>query len=161
MTYERTPIFTYGTLRYGGALHNWLKGSTYLGTGTLTGYLLAEQECGAYPVAVRSDHPSLSENDHRPDVTALRPGIACRTVIGEVYGVRRDLLADLTAMELRAGYDATWQRIRMENYHGSTSYVDALAFTWTRDKFGPLVPTGDWFDVEPADWPTNNHKENA
>lgn len=117
------PLFVYGTLRMGGALHErYLDGEVVdHESATLTGFSL--RDVGAFPLMVH-------EQGH--------------TTYGEVMWMRPDSIGLHRAihMELGAGY--TMELVEVE-VPSMMERLPVLAFVWNNGDFGASrVPLNDW-----------------
>jgi gamma-glutamylcyclotransferase (GGCT)/AIG2-like uncharacterized protein YtfP len=130
-------LFTYGTLRPGGALDYWLQGpgvEVYAPKAELLGYTMYQSNYGNHPVIRRGP--------------------------GSVKGVIYKLMAysstfeNVVSMEVRAGYHAEWHESpgnllingKVLDY---SAYFEFLVFTWPEyEQVGKQVRSGDWFARE-------------
>lgn len=115
------PLFVYGTLRTGGALHQWVE----------NGVRDSER-------AVALDHALYMG----PGYPFLVPDLAS-VVHGEVLWMRNGPeLRRTAAMEVRAGY--TMELIDVE-VDSSPEPLPVLAFTWQQGVAGTYrIPSGEW-----------------
>lgn len=119
-------VFTYGTLRPGGALD-----------GAMSGRHIAR---ASLPDATLFRHPRA----RFPVLELDSPG---SDVIGDVFSVNVMDLAFVTGMELGAGYDVAWRTVTLDD--DSFTEVDAIVFGWPDYlPVGPVIRSGDWLSVE-------------
>ena len=124
METETLTFFTYGTLRRGGALHNWLEDHIVadLGEATIPRTRLHYGDFHTF-------YPYL--------VTDV-PGFAA---VGEVYELRlNDTTRDMLQMEQGAGY--TIEEVEAILTDGTP--IDVVVCTWHRGRIGKPVPDNDW-----------------
>lgn len=127
-----TYLFTYGTLRPGGALDDLTPGQ-HIGRGIVSGRL-HRHERARFPVLLDVD-PSTS-----PDL-----------VVGDVFEIptqRSRQLDFVLDMEVGAGYDV---RVRAVSMSDTGDVIPCIVFVWP-DRFpvGPRIYGGDWFSPEAA-----------
>lgn len=122
MTFHRTPVFVYGTLRAGEALSHLIPADADRYTAATKGTLHYHPETMGYPV-FRADGPYESE------------------VVGDLVFLDLDdrQVSYMVCMELQAGYEARWVAV----FYDGEYALDALAFVWP-DAPGALIEGGDW-----------------
>lgn len=119
MTMTTLPVFTYGTLRPGGALHGSMPGR-HIGTGTIHDADLYIHATASFPVC---------DTDY-----------GTGSVRGDVFHAPLDRLGWVAEMEFGAGYDPRWRTVRMDD----GTAVTAIVFHWPWVSVGAHVPSGDW-----------------
>lgn len=137
-----TYAFVYGTLRPGGTLDDLMPGMA-VATGTLPGRL-HRHRAARFPVFVDDTDPA----------SIASHGAAVPVVTGTIFAIDPSELRRLdfvTDMEVGAGYDVRFRRVRVSDpVKGSDlnpgDYVTAMLFAWAeRQGVGPIISTGDWF----------------
>lgn len=133
------PVFVYGTLRQGLALHRLLSPAIVekvsVGECHVAGYLYLHH---------RADYPVLKT----PGVNGWAAAIG--RVKGDLYILDADdwHTVDVTMMELGAGYNAEWLPVFDSNT--GEKLDDALAFTWNWPDVGAHIVSGDYSKEEAA-----------
>lgn len=118
MTVSIIPVFVYGTLKAGGALHRHLDGGTFLGARELSGFIMFDM--GPFPALVRV-----------PDCASCR-------VRGELWLVTRPRLDVLDWVE---GVPNHYRRIVTETTESEPCYVYVYP-TVPIDR--PILEDGCW-----------------
>jgi gamma-glutamylcyclotransferase (GGCT)/AIG2-like uncharacterized protein YtfP len=128
---DLVPLFAYGTLRPGHALHDWVAmGMRGFAPATAAGFQMHNAAPGKvlYPCMSRSADPASA-------------------VVGDVLFMERGVHLNRTAaMEVAAGYTPMWVDVCGDTLTDGGGV--ALAFVWEHSTPGWPVPSGDWSDVE-------------
>lgn len=130
------PLFVYGTLRKGLALHRMLADSIveHVSIGDCYVY-------GDLHFAPLAEYPVL-----RRKWTAPGRG----KVVGDLYVCNQDnwSFTDVVMMELAVGYSAEW--LPVYDRDSGELLQQALAFTWKSHRLGAHIPSGDYAKEEAA-----------
>ena len=136
-----TFLFTYGTLRPGGALDDLTDGIHYVGQAVIHGELYRHRNA-RFPVLV------------------LDPDNLDDLVTGDLFAYEDDDLERLdfvTDMEVGAGYDVRVRPVMVTRLATGQRVVGdgirhAVTFGWQRHRgLGPRIHCGDWLSLEARD----------
>lgn len=103
----RIPIFAYGTLMRGHALHGWLEEEKFVDTATLPCHSLIS--FGAYPALLRTNLP-----EHK--------------VLGEVWEIAPAVFKQLKEMEEAVGYSTENVTVVLSDKQRADKQVKAFLF---------------------------------
>lgn len=127
---QQTLIFAYGTLRPGCGNDRMLGDYTHVGSATVPGRL-HYHDCMMYPVYVPADW-------YEDEPTRVQ---------GDLLLADDNLVREVMAMEVLAGYNAEWAKVRAHLApEAPDEYVEveALTFPWRRDHYELRIEGDDW-----------------
>ncbi len=122
MTDGREVVFVYGTLRRGASNHWRMEGAEYVGKAVVRGRMY---RISWYPGLVRDR--KVGE------------------VVGEIYGVSRELLASLDRFE---GDEFGRVRAEVQRVEAPDGTESVWLWEWKGDARHPVVRGGDWVEAE-------------